>query len=161
MNTSTFEYKFGKFVVPKALVIYSSKHFYTIFPPNPRLKGHLLIISKREIESIGEMTNEELFDYSLTLRYIQKKIEGFFQTNSSCLLIQEGEDVGQHINHFHAHVLPRVKGDIADHNMLYNEMPTFDEEFMKEYSELLSNEKNKAELKVMVDKFKDYLFNNP
>ena len=156
MNAS-FDFKFGKFKIPKSLVIYSSKHFFIMFPPNPKLKNHLMIISKREVPNLSEMTNEEVFDYSLTLQFIMKKIEGFSNAHSSCVIIDEGEDIGQMIKHFHAHVIPRVKNDIPNDNEIYNRMVTFDEEFVKEYSELLTNEKNKGELKLMVDQFKEYI----
>lgn len=42
MNAS-FDYKFGRFLIPKIFVIHSSKHFFTMVPPNPILKGRKLI----------------------------------------------------------------------------------------------------------------------
>ena len=156
MNAS-FDFKFGRFKIPKTLVIYSSKHFFTMFPPNGRLKGHLLIISKKDISSLSEMSNEEVFDYSLTLQYIMKRLELYYNTNSSCVHIQEADDMRTNISQFHAHVIPRIKGDIQDHNEIYDKMPSFDEEFIKEYSELMLNEKNFNDVKASVDKFKVFI----
>jgi hypothetical protein len=38
MNVA-FDYKFGNFIIPKQLVLHTSKYFFTMIPPNPVLKG--------------------------------------------------------------------------------------------------------------------------
>ena len=37
-----FDYKFGNFVIPSAFVVYSSKHFFAMAPPNQLLKGRII-----------------------------------------------------------------------------------------------------------------------
>ena len=47
-----FDYKFGNFIIPRGLILYSSKHFFAMVPPNQIVKGrkmkkyiiHLIII---------------------------------------------------------------------------------------------------------------------
>ena len=43
-----FDYKFGNFLIPRAFILYSSKYFFAIAPPNQFLKGRneLLLIIK-------------------------------------------------------------------------------------------------------------------
>lgn len=41
MNAS-YDYKFGKFTIPKMFVLHSSKHFFSFVPPNPILKGRMI-----------------------------------------------------------------------------------------------------------------------
>ena len=36
---AVFDYKFGNYVIPRTLVLYSSKHFFAMVPPNQLLKG--------------------------------------------------------------------------------------------------------------------------
>ena len=36
---AVFDYKFGNFIIPRTLVLYSSKHFFAMVPPNQLLKG--------------------------------------------------------------------------------------------------------------------------
>ena len=61
------------------------------------------------------------------------------------------------INHFHAHVIPRVKGDLDSNDDIYSKLTHFDEEFIKEYTDLLQNEKNRQELKDEVENFKNFI----
>ena len=98
-----------------------------------------------------------IFDYSLTLQYITKRVELYQNVTSSTISIQDGEDAGQVINHFHAHVIPRVKGDLDSNDDIYSKLTHFDEEFIKEYTDLLQNEKNRQELKDEVENFKNFI----
>lgn len=116
-----------------------------------------MICSKREVPTLSDLTNEEIFDYSLTLQYITKRVEMYRKVTSSTISIQEGEVAGQIINHFHAHVIPRIKGDLDDNDEIYTKLLHFDEEFIKEFTELLQNEKNKQELKEEVEAFKNFI----
>jgi bis(5'-adenosyl)-triphosphatase len=156
MNVS-YDYKFGMFIIPKTLILHSSKYFFTMVPPNPVLKGHILICSKREVRSFSELLNEEIFDFSLTLQYISKMLEVYYKVNSSTISMQEGEEAGQVIPHFHAHLIPRSKGDLTNNDFIYAKLKTFDEDFHKEYTDLQSNLKNQLELKEEVDKFKEFM----
>ena len=36
---AVFDYKFGNFIIPRGLVLYSSKYFFAMVPPNQLLKG--------------------------------------------------------------------------------------------------------------------------
>lgn len=117
----------------------------------------ILICSKREVPSISDLTNEELFDYSLTLQYISKRIELYCKASSTTISIQEGEDAGQTIPHFHAHVIPRFKGDLSSGDEVYIKLTQFDDGFLKEFAELQKNEKNKQELKEEVENFKTFI----
>ena len=46
---AVFDYKFGNFIIPRTFVLYSSKHFFAMVPPNQLLKGRkitYLLINK-------------------------------------------------------------------------------------------------------------------
>ena len=36
---AVFDYKFGNFIIPRNFVLYSSKYFFAMAPPNQFLKG--------------------------------------------------------------------------------------------------------------------------
>ena len=93
----------------------------------------------------------------MTLQYIIKRVELYRQVTSSTVSIQDGEEVGQVINHFHAHVIPRSKGDLDSNNDIYSKIIQFDEVFIREFSDLLQNNKNKQELKEEVEAFKNFI----
>ena len=56
-------------------------------------------------------------------------IEGYYKCNSSTIIINHGEDAGQSIPHFHAHIIPRMKGDLNKNEIVYSSAKRFDEEY--------------------------------
>lgn len=88
----------------------------------------VLICSRREVPFFSDLQNNEVFDYSLILQYITSMIEGYYKCTSSTIIINEGEDAGQTIPHFHAHIIPRMKGDLNKNDVVYSNSRRFDEE---------------------------------
>ncbi len=84
-------------------------------------------------------------------------LESYYKASATTISIQEGEDCGQSINHFHAHVIPRVNGDLNKNDYIYNKISLFDEEFIRELTDLQSNLKNQHILKEDAEKFKEFL----
>ena len=91
--------------------IYEEDNFFGILDIHPVAEGHTLIISKKHFKTILDMPSSlgcELIDAvkKVSLDLIkQKKAEGFN------LIVNSGESAGQIVHHFHAHVIPRRKGD--------------------------------------------------
>ena len=117
----------------------------------------ILLCSKREVERFCDLSNEEIFDYSLTLQDLMKRIELYREVNSCTISIQEGVNSGQKINHFHAHIIPRYSGDLDNNDDIYNKLAKFDDEFIKIYPMLLTDDKRKSELKAEVDNIKNFM----
>ena len=81
----------------------------------PVTNGHTLVIPKRKVQSIFDLTEEEtaaMFE----LLHLQKEdlknkdtsITGFN------IGVNDGEDAGQTIMHCHIHLIPRRSGDMED-----------------------------------------------
>tara|TARA_B100000941_G_scaffold198149_1_gene143701 strand:- start:1747 stop:2121 length:375 start_codon:yes stop_codon:yes gene_type:complete len=81
----------------------------------PVTDGHTLVIPKRKVQSIFDLTEEEtaaMFE----LLHLQKEdlknkdtsITGFN------IGVNDGEDAGQTIMHCHMHLIPRRSGDMED-----------------------------------------------
>jgi len=81
----------------------------------PVTDGHTLVIPKRKVQSIFDLTEEEtaaMFE----LLHLQKEdlknkdtsITGFN------IGVNDGEDAGQTIMHCHIHLIPRRSGDMED-----------------------------------------------
>ena len=109
------------------------------------------------MEKFSELSNEEIFDYSLSLQDLVKRIELYRECDSCTISIQEGENCGQKINHFHAHIIPRYQGDLEKNDEIYVKLNSFDDEFIKQYPALLSNDKRKSELKAEVENIKNFM----
>ncbi|MEA5115943.1 MAG: HIT family protein [Geobacteraceae bacterium] len=84
---------------------------YDGFPVNP---GHVLIIPKRHVVSLFEVTKEEraaLFDLLDDVRcrlIAERKPDGFN------IGINDGAAAGQTVFHLHIHLIPRYVGDCED-----------------------------------------------
>ena len=95
----------------KSDIVYSDDNFFGILDIHPRAERHTLVISKKHFKNILDMPSSlggELIDAvkKVSLDLIkQKKAEGFN------LLVNTNESAGQIVHHFHAHVIPRRKGD--------------------------------------------------
>ena len=86
-----------------------------------------------------------------------KRIELYRDVDSCTISIQDGVNSGQKINHFHAHIIPRYKDDLENNDDIYNKLAKFDEEFIKTYPVLLTDDKRKFELKAEVDNIKNFM----
>ena len=86
-----------------------------------------------------------------------KRIELYREVSSCTISIQEGANSGQKINHFHAHIIPRYNGDLENNDDIYSKLAKFDEEFIKLYPILMTDDKRKKELKAEVDNIKNFI----
>jgi histidine triad (HIT) family protein len=91
--------------------VYEDDNFIGILDANPEMKEHTLIISKKHFKTILDMPSSlgnELLDAvkKIALKLIDKgKAEGFN------LIVNTYKLAGQEVDHVHAHILPRKKGD--------------------------------------------------
>jgi diadenosine tetraphosphate (Ap4A) HIT family hydrolase len=85
--------------------------FFDSFPVS---RGHALVVPKRHVMTLFEMSEEESTDcFRLVLALRDLLLTRFspdgFNVGANC-----GEAAGQSVWHAHIHVIPRYKGDAAD-----------------------------------------------
>ena len=96
--------------INKDKVIAEDDYFIAIKDEYPVSKGHVLIISKRHIADMFELTHSEWNALHGMICSIAGKIEcDGFNIGCNC-----GEAAGQTVMHFHLHMIPRYKGDDDD-----------------------------------------------
>lgn len=82
------------------------------FPTHtPIVPGHLLICPVRCVETIDELTSEELtalFELRAKLKSALQKTFGTIGFNYAW---NEGSEAGQSVPHVHLHMIPRTEGD--------------------------------------------------
>ena len=94
-------------------IIFSSLKGYIIPNKFPYAAGHLLIIPKRHVSNIVELTSKEredifnLIDLAVYTLDLYMKPDGY---NIGCNI---GKGSGGSIDHLHFHVLPRYVGDVG------------------------------------------------
>lgn len=85
--------------------------YYDGFPVS---KGHLLIISKRHVETFFDLTPEEQQAIINLLNDGKKYLDDLYHPDGYNVGLNCGISAGQTVMHIHMHLIPRYHGDIPD-----------------------------------------------
>lgn len=100
----------------------SSENFVVIYNIAPVLPGHSLVIPKRHVESMFELTEEETGEFMQLGRQVARLLSIVFNTDAFDWAVQEKEAAGQSVPHLHMHVVPRKIGDLPNPGDWYQEI---------------------------------------
>jgi diadenosine tetraphosphate (Ap4A) HIT family hydrolase len=78
----------------------------------PVAKGHALIVPRRHVVTIWEMTPEEYADAFALVREIKDLLQKQFDPQGFNVGVNCGEAAGQSVWHAHIHIIPRYTGDV-------------------------------------------------
>lgn len=105
----------------------------------PYQRHHLLIIPKKHIEKIIEISVEEAKDIS---ELQNKAIKILYALNYAdmSVLVREGENIGKSVRHLHYHVIPEVLIGTTEVNMIERRIATKNEisELLDEFKSVLN-----------------------
>lgn len=87
----------------RAEIIYQDEHCVAFRDINPQAPVHVLIVPRQEIPGLASLPEEG--DHKFLLNAAKKIAEQEGLTNGYRLVINEGLDAGQTVNHLHAHLL--------------------------------------------------------
>jgi bis(5'-adenosyl)-triphosphatase len=130
---------FGRFVIPSDCVFYRSKFATAFVNLRPIVSGHVLVMSNRCVPRLAELNDEEYVDVWTTVRRVQEILQLQMQQQQSedsgidpnqpqksmisfNVAIQDGVAAGQSVPHVHVHILPRVAGDYARNDDIYQDL---------------------------------------
>lgn len=91
-----------------------NESFYGCYDKSPVTEGHLLIIPKRHVETLFDLTETERSALYSLIEQGNKLLTELFRPDGFNFGINQGETAGQTIPHLHLHVIPRYAGDMAD-----------------------------------------------
>lgn len=80
----------------------------------PVSEGHTLIITKRHVPSIFDLTIVEITAIFDLARIVQKDLQNKYQPDGYTIGFNDLEAAGQSIPHCHLHIIPRYKGDVEN-----------------------------------------------
>jgi diadenosine tetraphosphate (Ap4A) HIT family hydrolase len=80
----------------------------------PVSKGHTLIIPKRHVVSLWEMTTEEYTDAFALVRQVKDVLQEQFHPQGFNVGVNCGQAAGQTVFHAHIHLIPRYTGDVPN-----------------------------------------------
>lgn len=86
----------------------TAKAFLTNIPITP---GHALVIPKRVVATVEELTEKELLDIFALATQVKNALRVTFGAEGFNSAWNEGEQYGQSVPHFHLHIVPRTPND--------------------------------------------------
>ena len=96
--------------IPAAKVYEDEKviSFLDIMPAN---KGHCLVVPKKHSETLVEMGDEDLNATIKAAKKVAKALSLSFGNGSFNVVMNNGKEAGQIVNHAHIHIIPRFQRD--------------------------------------------------
>ena len=77
---------------------------------NPCASGHTLVIPKLEVERLEDLPETQTMSLMRTIQQVAKAVSTAFNGIDYNLILNNGVNAGQVIEHVHFHVLPRAEG---------------------------------------------------
>ena len=93
---------------------HENDHVWVIRDGFPITAGHTLLIPKRHIASVFDLSEAEFVALRAALQWAKADIEQTFTPTAYNLGINDGSDAGQTVMHLHVHLIPRYHGDCPD-----------------------------------------------
>lgn len=95
-------------------LIYETSNLYVLCSHKPILEGHCLIIPKRHIRTVLELTSDEWNGIHEAIGHLHQAVG----KESFLILQKNGLEVGQSVPHVHFHYIPRDKGKTSSFPVL-------------------------------------------
>jgi diadenosine tetraphosphate (Ap4A) HIT family hydrolase len=93
-------------------ILAETKLSFAFLDSFPVSSGHSLVIPKRHVLSIWELTDEEYTDAFNLVRQVKDILQEKFEPQGYNVGVNCGEAAGQSVFHAHVHVIPRYNGDV-------------------------------------------------
>lgn len=103
--------------------------FLDIMPAN---KGHCLVAPKKHAQTLMEMSDEDLVATMKAAKKVARALSLSFGNGSFNIVMNNGKEAGQIVNHAHIHLIPRFQKDRL--RIKWSHLK-YEGEQMKEYAE--------------------------
>jgi diadenosine tetraphosphate (Ap4A) HIT family hydrolase len=80
----------------------------------PVANGHVLVIPKRHVATIWDLTTKEFADAFDLVRQVKDILQNKYRPAGFNVGVNCGEAAGQSVSHAHIHIIPRYAGDLAN-----------------------------------------------
>ena len=75
----------------------------------PCAEGHTLVIPKLEVKRLEDLPVSEALSLMRTIQHVAKAVSAAFDGIDYNIILNNGANAGQEVEHVHFHVLPRTK----------------------------------------------------
>ena len=87
------------------------EHFYAFLDINPVTKGHTLVIPRKEVDYIFDMSDDELAKFQIFAKKVATALRAAFPCKKVAQIV-----LGLEVNHAHIHLLPiNTEADVDFH----------------------------------------------
>ncbi|MCH9632860.1 MAG: hypothetical protein S4CHLAM6_12040 [Chlamydiae bacterium] len=104
--------------VLKSQKFYEDEHVSILYDYKPIIRGHCLVIPKRHVEHLQDLTDQEMLSAHKAIGELFKASQRAYEATSYLILQKNGKDAGQSVPHVHFHFFPRKEGDYSDIGIL-------------------------------------------
>jgi histidine triad (HIT) family protein len=91
--------------------VFENDHVLAFLDITPLSEGHTLVVPKRQVERLEELSSEEVSEIARQLGGIAKRVLAATGATDYNLLQNNGKLSGQEVPHVHFHIIPRRAGD--------------------------------------------------
>ena len=93
--------------------LYESELVLAFLDINPITRGHALVVPKRHVEKLSQLSEEEVKEVFSTAAKLAEAAVSALGAKGVNFWVNQGSVAGQVVKHFHAHVVPRyAEGEI-------------------------------------------------
>ncbi len=100
--------------MPSDRVVDANEHAFVVLDAYPVSPGHSLIVSRRHVADVFELTEPEIGDMLRLIQSTRERIDQTRRADGYNVGVNVGRDAGQTVMHVHFHVIPRYRGDTGD-----------------------------------------------
>lgn len=100
--------------VDEQRVLRASLHALALPDAFPLAEGHTLVVPRRHVARLGDLTAEEEADLWALVREVRAGLAASHSPDGFTIGANDGEAAGQTVAHAHVHVIPRRRGDVED-----------------------------------------------
>ena len=100
--------------LPASRIVDENEHCLAIRDAFPISEGHTLIISKRHVGSLFELSEREVQEFFRLLARAKRDLDAAHRPDGFNVGINDGRAAGQTVPHLHVHLIPRYSGDVPD-----------------------------------------------
>ena len=87
--------------------VYEDEHTYAFLDIHPATKGHTLVIPRKHVVLVQDLSSEEMSALFRTVHRLVGPIQEAMDTPASNITINNGRAAGQLVPHVHVHIIPR------------------------------------------------------
>jgi len=74
--------------IPGELIFYQKPTVYAIVPFGMKLKQHIMVIPHRKVLGLKDLSNDEIAEYGLTVKFLSTMLENLYEGTSSTVFMQ-------------------------------------------------------------------------